>query len=220
LSPRIFYSIAKDILPTTKTFSPTHAFIALLQTKGKLLTQYTQNIDNLEMLAGIHPDKLIQCHGSFATASCVKCKHQVPGETIFPELKRGMVAKCDNCLKLLAETSASNKNRKRANNSDTWKKRKRVKNSGEHKKKRYSEDSSAEEEEVNFREAGVMKVIHNPPPPTTVRKLKIANSPISPSLENSFRIPSTSASLTTIATRQISSSASAPALRSLRCRRS
>jgi NAD-dependent histone deacetylase SIR2 len=88
----------------------------------------------------------------------VKCKHQVPGETIFPELKRGMIAKCDNCLKL---ASASNKNRKRANNSDTWKKRKRAKNGGEHKKKRYSEDSSAEEEEVNFREAGVMKVTHN-----------------------------------------------------------
>lgn len=152
--PTIFYSIAKDILPTTNTFSPTHGFIALLQNKGKLLTQYTQNIDNLEMLAGIRTDKLIQCHGSFATASCVKCKHQVPGETIFPELKRGMVAKCDNCLKLLA----ASKNRKRVNNnSDTWKKRKRAKNGGEHKKKRYSEDSSAEEEEVNFREAGVMK---------------------------------------------------------------
>lgn len=148
--PTIFYSVAKDILPTTKRFSPTHAFIALLQEKQKLLTNYTQNIDNLETLAGIAPEKLIQCHGSFATASCVKCGYQVPGDTIFPELHRGVVAKCDRCLKLLSET-----------NGAAGKKRKRR---GQHKntppmsrKKKYSEDSSAEEEEINFREAGVMK---------------------------------------------------------------
>ncbi|KAF8542084.1 DHS-like NAD/FAD-binding domain-containing protein [Trichophaea hybrida] len=147
--PTIFYSIAKDILPTTQQFSPTHAFIALLQSKTKLLTQYTQNIDNLEMLAGISTDKLIQCHGSFATASCIKCGHRVPGETIFPEIKRCVVAKCDNCLKLLAESSAAGKKRKRAE--------KRAKNPDYWKKRRFSDDSSADEEENNFREAGVMK---------------------------------------------------------------
>ncbi|TGZ76870.1 SIR2-domain-containing protein [Ascodesmis nigricans] len=149
--PTIFYSIAKDILPTTQRFSPTHAFIALLQQKNKLLTNYTQNIDNLETLAGISPDKLIQCHGSFATASCVKCNYQVPGTTIFPEMQRGVVARCDRCLSLCASTPTTN--------PLTGKKRKRrIKNTPPaSRKKKFSEDSSAEEEEMNYREAGVMK---------------------------------------------------------------
>lgn len=59
-TPTIFFSIARDILPDGERFSPTHAFIALLQHKDKLLTNYSQNIDNLESKAGITPDKLIQ----------------------------------------------------------------------------------------------------------------------------------------------------------------
>lgn len=58
--PTIFFSVAKDILPETKRFTPTHAFIALLQKKGKLLTNYSQNIDNIEAHAGISRDKLVQ----------------------------------------------------------------------------------------------------------------------------------------------------------------
>ncbi|EFR03720.1 hypothetical protein MGYG_09135 [Nannizzia gypsea CBS 118893] len=95
--PSIFYSIAKDILPTEKRFSPTHAFIRLLQDKGKLLTNFTQNIDNIESAAGILPEKMIQCHGSFATASCMDCKHQVPGEHLFETIRRGEIPKCERC---------------------------------------------------------------------------------------------------------------------------
>ncbi|EGD91110.1 hypothetical protein H112_01701 [Trichophyton rubrum D6] len=95
--PSIFYSIAKDILPTEKRYSPTHAFIRLLQDKGKLLTNFTQNIDNIEGAAGILPEKMIQCHGSFATASCMDCKHQVPGEQLFETIRQGEIPKCARC---------------------------------------------------------------------------------------------------------------------------
>ncbi|KAF8474749.1 chromatin regulatory protein sir2 [Kalaharituber pfeilii] len=150
--PAIFYSIAKDILPTSDKFSPTHAFIELLQSKNKLLTQYTQNIDNLETRAGIRPDKLIQCHGSFATATCVKCKYKVPGEAIFPDLRAGRVAKCEMCLKRINEAK-NTKKRKRAGNKGSGG-REPI---GSGRKQRYSEDSSAEEEEYEIQEAGVMK---------------------------------------------------------------
>jgi NAD+-dependent protein deacetylase SIR2 len=95
--PTIFYSVAKDIIPSTSRYTPTHAFIALLQAKGKLLTNYSQNIDNLEAKAGILPEKLVQCHGSFATASCVKCGHKVDGETIFPDIRAGTIPRCAAC---------------------------------------------------------------------------------------------------------------------------
>lgn len=59
--PKIFFEVAKEILPAISKFTPTHAFIELLQRKGKLLTNYTQNIDNIEALAGISSDKIIHC---------------------------------------------------------------------------------------------------------------------------------------------------------------
>lgn len=105
--PTIFYSVARDILPSHDRFSPTHAFIALLQAKGKLLTNYSQNIDNLEAAAGILPSKLIQCHGSFATASCVKCGHKVPGESLFAEIKAGDIPRCRQCAQGTRTTSNS-----------------------------------------------------------------------------------------------------------------
>ncbi|KAI9846109.1 MAG: NAD-dependent histone deacetylase sir2 [Sclerophora amabilis] len=145
--PSIFYSIAKDILPSTKKFSPTHAFIHLLQQKGKLLTNFSQNIDNLEAMAGILPEKLVQCHGSFATATCVECKYQVKGDAIYTELKAGEVARCPRCLKTLLESRNGGLKRKRT--SDGTKRSK--------SKKRYDEDDSSSNGEYDVPDAGVMK---------------------------------------------------------------
>ncbi|EEH21019.2 hypothetical protein PABG_03250 [Paracoccidioides brasiliensis Pb03] len=144
--PKIFYSIAKDILPTEKKFSPTHAFIRLLQDKGKLLTNFTQNIDNLEANAGILPENLIQCHGSFATASCVKCKFQVPGEQIFDSVRKGELPECTAC-------------KERIRNELCGMKRKRNSN-GAHKKDRKRQnfgDSSEDDNDYDIPSPGVMK---------------------------------------------------------------
>lgn len=97
--PSIFYLIAYMILPPENSYTPLHAFIKLLQSKGKLLRNYTQNIDNLESNVGINPDKLIQCHGSFATASCVTCKYKVKGEKIFPQIRAQEIPYCHKCSK-------------------------------------------------------------------------------------------------------------------------
>jgi NAD-dependent histone deacetylase SIR2 len=95
--PSIFYSIAYMILPPEHSFTPLHAFIKLLQDKGKLLRNYTQNIDNLEGNVGVEPEKLVQCHGSFATASCISCKYKIPGETLYPNLRSKKIAYCPFC---------------------------------------------------------------------------------------------------------------------------
>ncbi|KAK0617151.1 SIR2-like protein [Immersiella caudata] len=116
--PTIFYSVARDILPDHTRFSPTHAFIALLQQKGKLLTNYSQNIDNLEARAGIQPDKLIQCHGSFATASCVKCGYKVEGESLFPEIKAGKIPRCRKCAQGARTTNNSRKRKVQRDGTD------------------------------------------------------------------------------------------------------
>jgi len=144
--PSIFYSVAKDILPTTNKFSPTHAFIRLLQEKGKLLTNFTQNIDNLEGHAGILPEKLIQCHGSFATASCVECKYRVKGEEIYKDLKAGRVARCDRCIRRLRQSKPGGLKRKRSSNAALL-----------GKKKRQEYEDSSDDEDFDIAVAGVMK---------------------------------------------------------------
>lgn len=144
--PAIFYSVAKDILPSSKRFTPTHAFIRLLQDNGKLLTNFTQNIDNLERHAGIIPGKLIQCHGSFATATCIECKYKVPCEKIYYDLKAGKVARCDNCITMLRQAKSGLK-RKRGSND-----------SSKSKKNRQSYEDSTDDEDDDIAVAGVMKV--------------------------------------------------------------
>ncbi|RFU35328.1 hypothetical protein B7463_g963, partial [Scytalidium lignicola] len=144
--PSIFYSIAKDILPSTDRYTPTHKFIYLLQQKGKLLTNYSQNIDNIESIAGILPEKLIQCHGSFATASCVECHYQVPGETIFPDVIAGNIPRCPQCIQNLRNLQApAAMKRKRSNGSDK-------------KRRRFDENAdSSSEDDYDIPAAGVMK---------------------------------------------------------------
>ena len=80
--------------PSVPKFSLTHAFIALLQAKGKLLTNYTQNIDSLELAAGVSPSKLIQCHGTLATASCMSCGKRKTARKYMPAVQAGNVPYC------------------------------------------------------------------------------------------------------------------------------
>lgn len=144
--PRIFFSIAKDILPTEKKYSPTHAFIKLLQDKGKLLTNYTQNIDNIEANAGVVREKIVQCHGSFATATCVKCQFKVPGDAIFSEIKEGSIPECSACQQRIAAETLKPQGLKRKRSSN-----------GRQKDRKGFEDSS-DEDEYEIPTPGVMKV--------------------------------------------------------------
>jgi NAD-dependent histone deacetylase SIR2 len=66
--PETFYSFARvlqllkqEIYPSNFKPSPSHLFIKMLEDRGKLLRNYTQNIDTLENLAGI--TRVVQCHG-------------------------------------------------------------------------------------------------------------------------------------------------------------
>lgn len=143
--PRIFFSVAKDILPTENKFSPTHGFIRLLQDKNKLLTNYTQNIDNIEANAGVFPDKLVQCHGSFATATCFKCQHKVPGDTIMEDIKKGVIPECVECKKRLDDDLLKPQGMKRKRSSNGT------------QKDRKDQDSSDDEDDYELPTPGIMK---------------------------------------------------------------
>ena len=95
--PQAFMSLARDIWPglqqqerssrsasqndsqLSSRYPPppsptlTHSFLALLEQKNALLRCYTQNIDGLEVLGGVSPERMVECHGHFRTASCIYC---------------------------------------------------------------------------------------------------------------------------------------------------
>jgi NAD-dependent histone deacetylase SIR2 len=121
MDPSKFYQLAGDLLPVQDCWSPTHQFIRLLQDKGKLLRNYTQNIDNVESYAGILPDKIIHCHGSWKTASCRKRKNQVPGEQIFGPLRNKTVATCKMCAQMLIATNPMKRKRSNQGNNKSRK---------------------------------------------------------------------------------------------------
>ncbi|RMZ68891.1 hypothetical protein GMOD_00002779 [Pyrenophora seminiperda CCB06] len=142
-NPRTFYALAGDIVPDLEKWTPTHEFIRLLQDKDKLLTNYTQNIDNVEAHAGIRKEKLIQCHGSWATATCRKCKFKVPGEDIFDSVRAQKPAECTRCKEEIA--------------AKPTKKRKRASNANGSRKKRSSDEDSESDGAFDIPQPGIMK---------------------------------------------------------------
>lgn len=82
-NPAPFCSLAKEIWPGIR-YSPTltHSFVALLAQRGLLLRNYSQNIDGLEYIAGIPAEQILECHGHFRTASCIRCDEPADGEHV------------------------------------------------------------------------------------------------------------------------------------------
>lgn len=85
-NPEIFYSFAKELYPSSdvvddksgitgaagggKTAGKVHHWIRRLEKEGRLLRNYTQNIDTLEMIAGI--EKVLHAHGEGRTLKRVR----------------------------------------------------------------------------------------------------------------------------------------------------
>lgn len=93
--PRPFFKFAREIFPGQFKPSPSHRFIKKLEEKNVLLRNYTQNIDTLERVAGI--SRLIECHGSFATASCTRCKFRINGDSIREDILQQRIPICFKC---------------------------------------------------------------------------------------------------------------------------
>ena len=94
--PRPFFKFAREIYPGQFRPSPCHRFIRTLERHGKLLRNYTQNIDTLEQVVGI--ERVVQCHGSFATATCTKCKRKVDAEAIREHIFEQRIPYCEVCV--------------------------------------------------------------------------------------------------------------------------
>lgn len=91
--PRPFFDFAQQLWPGNFKPSATHNFISKLDREEKLLRNYTQNIDTLEQVSGIK--NVVQCHGSFASATCKMCGKKYKAEDIKEKVFNKEIPYCD-----------------------------------------------------------------------------------------------------------------------------
>lgn len=92
--PEPFYALAKEFYPDQYCPTIAHCFIKLLEEKNMLRRCWTQNIDCLERRTGLTEDKIVEAHGSFATALCVRCGAKYKAEDIKDDVLQGKVPRC------------------------------------------------------------------------------------------------------------------------------
>ncbi|XP_030805343.1 NAD-dependent protein deacetylase sirtuin-3, mitochondrial isoform X2 [Camarhynchus parvulus] len=97
VNPKPFFTLAKELYPGNYRPNSAHYFLRLLHDKGLLLRLYTQNIDGLERVAGIPPDRLVEAHGTFATATCTVCQRNFPGEDFRGDVMGDRIPRCPVC---------------------------------------------------------------------------------------------------------------------------
>jgi len=95
-NPQPFFKLAKHLYPGCYQPNYVHYFLKALSKRGKLLRIYTQNIDSLELLAGIPKQELVEAHGSFQTATCLKCRQKYDGEVIKADVMNDIIPYCKN----------------------------------------------------------------------------------------------------------------------------
>ncbi|KAF6013597.1 hypothetical protein HII12_001578 [Brettanomyces bruxellensis] len=93
-NPKAFYTLAEEMYPGKYLPSKFHYFIRLCQEKNILKRCYTQNIDALERVAGVHEDFIVEAHGSLPKCivsslmkkgipRCQKCDSYVKPDIVF-----------------------------------------------------------------------------------------------------------------------------------------
>ncbi|KAJ3339801.1 NAD-dependent histone deacetylase sir2 [Gonapodya sp. JEL0774] len=89
--------------------------IASFAKHGKLMRVYTQNIDGIEHLVEIGEDRVIQCHGTVESASCMTCglRTVIRGSWVEKCMLEGTVARCPKCDPPSGSKHKNGKSRKR-----------------------------------------------------------------------------------------------------------
>ena len=73
-NPRPFYDFCKGFNIESCKPTKTHLFIGYLCKKKIVKKIYTQNVDGLELKAGVPYDKIVFAHGKITEAACPSCK--------------------------------------------------------------------------------------------------------------------------------------------------
>jgi len=96
-NPEPFFNLTKDVFLKKYKPTPCHYFLRLLSEKGLLLRLYTQNIDDLERLAGVPSNKIVDSHGTLLASHCIACNEQYDLEWLKKKVTEMGVPLCEKC---------------------------------------------------------------------------------------------------------------------------
>jgi len=97
-NPRAFNTWAKEFFPGENYLpNKAHYFLKVLEDKSKLSRVYTQNIDGLELEAGLSQEKVIEAHGTFTSAACTNCGTKADISEIKKEIMLDRDPICSSC---------------------------------------------------------------------------------------------------------------------------
>ncbi len=105
-----FFNFVREMKRAAENAEPslTHTFITELDKAGKLLRWYTQNIDGLEIKAGVSTERLVQLHGDLSTLECDACRAKLDFEPDdYPH--DGPRPECSQCISEQAQRRLENK---------------------------------------------------------------------------------------------------------------
>ena len=97
--PEQFYDFCKVFTTSTSSCKPTttHLFMGFLCKKNKVLRIFTQNVDALELQAGVPRDKVVFAHGNITEAHCPKCNADIDVNAMKTAIMNETVLYCPNC---------------------------------------------------------------------------------------------------------------------------
>jgi NAD-dependent SIR2 family protein deacetylase len=104
-NPEPFFKLSKDFF-SFQNYQPVtaHRFIKALHDQDMLLMNYTQNIDGLELSAGLPTSKLVQAHGHTRSARCIDCGKEYTMAEFQEYVVREEVMFCTSCREEYEET--------------------------------------------------------------------------------------------------------------------
>lgn len=99
-NPKLFYSFIRSssLFTSNPECTPSHRWLAMLEEKKMLRRIYTQNIDGLEVKAGVSPKKVVYAHGSLSSSTCCSCGLKVDTDSIRDEVMTGHIPRCKAML--------------------------------------------------------------------------------------------------------------------------
>ena len=100
--PEAFFNWIKPLAMQSETAKPNlaHQAIADLESRGKVKSVITQNIDGLHQKAG--SKKVLELHGSARTATCIKCgKKYDQGNFCRLIIAGDVIPRCDRCGEII-----------------------------------------------------------------------------------------------------------------------
>ena len=101
--PKPVFTLIKQFLSKEYEPSNAHYLSVLFKNKGLLMRYYTQNVDGLDLKAGLTPPYLIECHGQMRTSTCsnFSCRNKISTDLIKNKILKDEIPKCEKCNSII-----------------------------------------------------------------------------------------------------------------------